>query len=281
MKSIQRLFILTLLVIIVSCAGSKKTLNINNDNKQPLIIAHRGGANLVPENTLAGFKNAINLGVDMIEIDVHLSKDSNIIVIHDGKIDRTTDGSGEIKNMTLSEIKKYDAGSWFSESFRNERVPTLDETFNIINGKAILLIEIKDGDERYPGLEKKVVESIHKHNANGWTVVQSFNKNSILRIKKMDPSIITYYLVSSKFDDLYSSIIEKINVGEKIKKQFDGIAPRYSHLDFRKVETMHKAGFKVFTWTVDDPKDMAEMINIKVDGIITNSPDKLKEILND
>lgn len=279
MKLAQRLFTLLLLAIIVSCAGSKKSLTLKNHDKQPLIIAHRGGANLVPENTLAGFKNAINLGVDMIEIDVHLSKDSNIIVMHDGKIDRTTNGSGEIKDMTLSEIKKYDAGSWFSEKFRDERVPTLDETFNTINGKAILLIEIKDGDERYPGLEKKVVESIHKHNANEWTVVQSFNKNSILRIKKMDPSIITYYLVSSKFDDLYLSIAEKIKAGEKIEKQFDGIAPQYSHLDSAKVEIMHRAGFKVFTWTVDDPKDMVEMININVDGIITNSPDKLKQIL--
>ena len=277
----QKIFIITSLILLVNCAGSKKAPDYRNNNGQPIIIAHRGGADLVPENTLAGFKKAINLGVDMIEIDVHLSKDSNIIVIHDEKLDRTTNGSGEIKNMTLSEIKKYDAGSWFNDAFREERVPTLDETFRLINGKSILLIEIKEGDERYPGLEKRIVESIHKHNANAWIVVQSFNKNSILRVKKMDPSILTYYLVSSEFDELYSHIAEKVKNGEKIVKQFDGIAPHYSHLDSAKVELMHLAGFKVFTWTVNKPKDMIKMINMNVDGIITNSPDKLKDILKD
>ncbi len=274
MKIIQKLLILSSLILIVNCSEVEK------DNNQLKIIAHRGGSNLAPENTLAAFKKAINLDVDMIEIDVHLSKDSNIIVIHDKTIDRTTDGTGEIKNMTLDEIKKYDAGSWFNESFQDERVPTLDETFNAIKGQTILLIEIKDGDERYPGLEKRVVESIHKHNANTWTVVQSFNKNSILRVKKMDPLIITYYLVSSEFDGLYSDITEKINANRKIVKQFDGIAAHYSHLDSANVEIMHKAGFEVFTWTVDKPEDMIKIIDINIDGIITNSPGKLKEILN-
>lgn len=257
-----------------------KTNVKKNDNNKIEIIAHRGGANLAPENTLAAFKNAIKLGVDMIEIDVHLSKDGKIIVIHDEKINRTTNGKGTIKDMTSAEIKKYDAGSKFDKKFKNEKIPTLDEVMETLNGKVKLLIEIKDGDELYPGLEKKVVETIHKYNAVNWVIVQSFNENSVLRVRKMDPSITTFYLLGRNFNDFYSNVAKEVNAGNAVIKKYDGIAPHYSMLSSEKVKIFHKAGFKIFTWTVDKPKDMKKIINMNVDGIITNSPDKLKEILN-
>jgi glycerophosphoryl diester phosphodiesterase len=116
---------------------------MNKNNHHIRIIAHRGGANLAPENTLAAFRQAIDLGVDMIEIDVHLSKDGHIMVIHDFTLDRTTTGKGKIADMTLKQIRKYDAGVKFNEKFRGEKVPTLDETMELLNGKTGLLIEIK------------------------------------------------------------------------------------------------------------------------------------------
>ena len=273
---------LSSLIFMLSCNGKQQEdekMDKSENNLQPKIIAHRGGAKLAPENTLAAFKNAISIGVDMIEIDVHLSKDSNIIVIHDATLNRTTDGTGEIKNLSLAEIKNYDAGSWFSKDFDNEKVPTLSEVLETINGKVVLLIEIKDGDERYPGLEKKIVEAVKNHDAVKWVIIQSFNKNSIIRIKKIYPELVTFYLSGKTFDQFYSEILEKMKSNEKIEKQFDGIAASHSLLDANKVVILHKADFKVFTYTVNKPQEMKNNIDIGVDGIITDSPDKLKAIL--
>ena len=284
MKIVQGFLIVIALSLVTSCSknggNDMQTSNQKSDVGKIELIAHRGGAKLAPENTLAAFKNAIKIGVDMIEIDVHLTKDGKVIVIHDEKIDRTTDGKGTIKDMTLAEIRKYDAGSWFDKKFKGEKVPTLDEVMETLKGKAKLLIEIKDGDELYPGLEKKVVETIHKYNANSWVIVQSFNENSVLRVRKMDSSIPTFYLLGRNFDDFYSNVAKAVNSGNTVIKKYDGVAPHYSMLDSEKVKTFHKAGFKVFTWTVDKPEDMKKIIDTGVDGIITNVPDQLKEILN-
>lgn len=279
MINIKYLYLILVMFLLSNCALKKQErMNASTgvDSKDnPFVIAHRGGAKLAPENTLASFKNAIRLGADMIEIDIHLSKDSEIIVIHDDSLNRTTNGTGNIKDLTLEEIKKYDAGSWFGENFKNEKVPTLAETFKTINGKAKLLIEIKDGDEKYPGLEKKLVESIKKHKVSDWVIIQSFNKSSILRIKKINPKLVTYYLMGGNFDDFYSEVSAKIENGETIEKKFNGIAPHHSLLDKQKVKLLHNAGFGVFTFTVNKVEQMNEMIDIKVDGIITDIPDVL------
>ena len=282
MRLIKSLGILGISVLLMNCDSKKETgknMKHSKNDDHPIIIAHRGGAKLAPENTLASFKNAIEIGVDMIEIDVHFSKDSEIIVIHDKSLDRTTNGNGEIKTLTLDEIKKYDAGSWFSEDYKNEKVPTLTEVIQTINGQCKLLIEIKDGDEKYPGLEKKIVETVKEHNAEPWVVVQSFNKNSILRIKEMYPDLITYYLLGRNFNDFYAELSEQIRTGKPVENKFDGIAPHYSALDTKKVDLLHKAGFDIFTFTVNKPADMQNVIELGVDGIITDSPDILKKIL--
>ncbi len=284
MKIIKSLLSFISILFIINCSFLNNKQNIIEQSKITTnlvkIIAHRGGANLAPENTLIAFKNAINLNVDMIEIDVHLSKDGQVVVIHDEKIDRTTNGKGIIKDMSITEIKKYDAGRWFGDKFKGEKIPTLDEVMETINVKVKLLIEIKNGDELYPGLEKKVVEIINKYKAKNWVIVQSFNENTVLRVKMMDNEIKTFYLLGRNFDEFYSNTLNKIKIGNKFVKKYDGVAPHFSMLDSAKVKIFHKAGFKVFTWTVDDPEDMKKIANINVDGIITNSPDKLRDILN-
>jgi glycerophosphoryl diester phosphodiesterase len=283
MRITKLLGILSISVLLMNCAEKKETeknmKKVEND-KSPIVIAHRGGAKLAPENTLAAFENAIALGVDMIEIDVHLSKDKEIIVIHDYTLDRTTNGTGDIKDLTLDEIKQFDAGSWFSENYVNEKVPTLNETLEEINGRCKLLIEIKDGDERYPGLEKKIVQTIKAQNASQWVVIQSFNKKSILRIKEMYPELITYYLMGMNFNEFYSKISNQISEGKSIERKFDGVAPHHPSLDKNKVAFLHNAGYGVFTFTVNDKSDMKKVVEIGVDGIITDSPDILENILN-
>jgi glycerophosphoryl diester phosphodiesterase len=273
---ISRLFGLSLLFLSCSVGKNKDILSTNHIDKFQQIIAHRGGAKLAPENTLAAFRQAIDLGVDMIEIDVILSKDGEIIVIHDDTVDRTSNGIGTVKEMTLAEIRQYDAGSWFDEKFQGELIPTLDEVFETINGKAILLIEIKDGDEEYPGLEKKVVEAIHKYKARDWVIVQSFNEQSVLRVKKMDASLITYYLLGRNFTDFYATL-EKPSGSASLP--YDGLAVHHSVIDASKAATIRNAGYGLFVWTVNESEDMERIVKIGLNGIITDLPDQLQILL--
>ena len=239
------------------------------------IIAHRGGSNLAPENTMAAFQNALNLGVDMIEIDIEQTFDSVVVVIHDTKVDRTTNGKGKVDSLTYSYIKTLDAGSWYDSRFKGEKISTLEEVLQAVNGKATVLIEIKSGDELYPGIEKRTVETIQRFNAHSWTIVQSFNKKTVERVKILDNKIITYYLLGRNFKSYYHALQAKNKKNEIQEFLYDGIAVHYSMLNAASVDSIKQMGLGVFTWTVDEEEDMTKMIEYGVDGIITDSPDKL------
>ena len=239
------------------------------------IIAHRGGSNLAPENTMAAFQNALNLGVDMIEIDIEQTFDSVVVVIHDTKVDRTTNGKGKVDSLTYSYIKTLDAGSWYDSRFKGEKISTLEEVLQAVNGKATVLIEIKSGDELYPGIEKRTVEAIQRFNAHSWTIVQSFNKKTVERVKILDNKIITYYLLGRNFKSYYHALQAKNKKNEIQEFLYDGIAVHYSMLNAASVDSVKQMGLGVFTWTVDEEEDMTKMIEYGVDGIITDSPDKL------
>lgn len=265
--------LLFILILTMSCV--KK----DNDGYKPMVIAHQGGSKLAPENTLSAFQNALKLGVDMVDIDVHLSKDGELIVMHDFSIEKTTNGTGEIKYLTLEELKKVDAGSWFDSRFTNERIPTLEETLALINSEKILFIEVKGGNSVYPGIEQKVVDEIKKYNALKWVIVKSFDLNSILRIKKLYPELSTFYLSGKTFEKDYISIKKNLTEGKNIQRNFDGIAIHFSKLDAEKVETIKKYGLKVFTYTVNEKSDLRKVIAMKVDGIVTDAPDIMIELL--
>jgi glycerophosphoryl diester phosphodiesterase len=279
MKIFPFLLFLMIFPVISGCSGHSKKDRSSPGERSVLVIAHRGGAHLAPENTLAAFRNAIALGVDMIEIDVHLSKDGHVVVIHDNTVDRTTDGHGRIADLTLAEIKKMDAGKKFDEKFAGEKVPTLEETMETLNGKVQLLIEIKkDHDTLYPGLEEKVVEIIRHYDAGKWTIVQSFNKHSVEKVQKADSSLRTFYLLGHNFPEWYGALSQSLQEGRSPQPAYTGIAPHWSVLDAGKVDTLHQAGYQLYTWTVG-PEEMQKILDMKVDGIITNDPDKLITLL--
>jgi len=186
---------------------------------------------------------------------------------------------GVVKDMTYDEISKYDAGTWFHEKYRGQKIPTLKEYLRTINGKCILLIEIKGGDEEYPGLEIEVANLVQEFEATKWVVVQSFNINTVLRIKKIDKKIKTFYLLGRNFEDYYNELLR--NIEEKsYKREFDGLAPHHSYLDSEKANMIHSMGYEIFTWTVNESVDMKKVIEMKVDGIITDSPDILSDLLD-
>lgn len=159
----------------------------------PVIIAHRGAALRAPENTMASFREAYSQKADVIELDVHRTKDGHLVVMHDPRVDRTTDGTGEIRNMTLEEVKKLDAGSWFGPQFNGEKVPALEDVLDWAKGKVRVDIELKD-TELYPGIEKDLIDMIRKRNAAGDIMITSFNRKTIETVQQLAPEIKTGYL---------------------------------------------------------------------------------------
>ncbi|NOY38228.1 MAG: glycerophosphodiester phosphodiesterase [Chlorobi bacterium] len=262
-----RFLLLSGLAVLLTC-GFSSGHNI-------LVIAHRGGSYNAPENTLAAFRKAMEMGADMIEIDVEQTKDSVVIVMHDKTVDRTTDGSGPVDSLRYRYIKTLDAGNWFDKRFKGEKVPTLDEVLKLIDGKVKLLIEIKDGSERYPGIERRTVKAVRQYRACSWVIVQSFNIKAIERVKALDPEIKTFYLLGRNFKIFYQTFMENKSRPDPPVFDFDGIAAHYSVLDAASVNNIKQSGLGIFCWTVDDIATMKKMMDAGVDGVITDAPDRL------
>ena len=265
MKNLTLTAFVLILTLLAGC--SKKP--------QVKVIAHRGGSHLAPENTAPAFANAMKLGVDMIEIDVEQTIDGKVVVIHDARVDRTTNGTGAVDSLTFDYVRSLDAGSHFSDKYKGTQISTLDEVIQQLNGKTGLLIEIKQGSERYPGIEQKVVDEIQKHNAYKWVIVQSFNKKAIDRVKKADNKIETVYLLGqSTFPAYYNKLIK----GE-VKPDFQGLAVSRKAWSKNSLDSVKMLGLDTYAWTVDDTTAMKQLINWNISGIITDDPDKLIDIL--
>lgn len=213
-------------------------------------IAHRGASLQAPENTMASIKRALSFNVDLIEIDVHLSKDKIPILIHDSSLERTAGAKLFVHDLILKELRTFDVGSWFSSEFKNETIPTLQEVLSL--GR--FMIELKAQE----GLEKELVEAVLKV-FSGDHLIGSFSPIILKEIKKRQPS---FPLIS-------------------IAEQIDMIGPqRIVALDEKLItqdliKKLHKEEREVFAWTVDDPERAKILINQGIDGLITNDPGKI------
>ena len=223
------------------------------------VTGHRGAAGLEPENTLRSFQRALDLGVDAIELDVHLTKDHHLVVIHDATVDRTTNGSGAVSDLTLREIQQLDAGL-------GEHVPTLQEVIDLIARRAILQIELK-------GLrvEQKVARTIAANRLLDHVTVTSFRHNMVKTIKRLNPRISTGVL-------FLGLPIDAPRLAHDAKA--DAVHPHVKYVDASLVERCHRQGLAVRVWNTDDPPEMQDMIAIGVDAIGSNRPDLLLYLLN-
>ncbi|GAA0178514.1 glycerophosphodiester phosphodiesterase family protein [Clostridium sediminicola] len=237
-------------------------------------IAHRGASYAAPENTIAAIRTAQEMGADAIEIDVHLSKDGHVVVIHDLVLDRTTNGSGLVANYTLEELKELDAGIKFSKEFKGEKIPLLSEVFDFIkNSNMGILIELKGWANHYEGMEDKVVELINKYNFKDRAIVTSFQKDKILEIKKIDPSIktgINFFFLGAK-PELY---VKKVKADAVYIPNFCFNKEKTKG----KIKALKDSGYIVGTFTPDDKKAMMKVIKLGVDDILTNRPDMLNSL---
>ncbi len=251
--------------------------------KTPAIVAHRGGAGLAPENTLAAFENALKLGVDMVECDVHLSKDGEVVVMHDPNLSRTTNGSGEIGDLPLAELKKLNAAAKFTGGTRSvppQPVPTLAELLDLVKGKAGIQIEIKlaAGNARYPGIERKVIDLVNARGMADQVILISFDFPTLQEAKKLDPRIKTGALVRNDWFLLRPNPDQV--VGDAIAATgADYFMPTSGPVTEALVKAVHARGLKIGVWTVNAPQDMRRYAGYGVDAITSDRPDELKSVL--
>jgi len=234
--------------------------------ERTLCVAHRGGSAYAPENTVAAFENAVKMGVDYIELDVHLTKDGYPVVIHDDSLERTTDGTGKVKDKTLDELKELDAGSWFSDEFKGEKLPTLEEAMDFVKGRAGLFIEIKSGNDLCDGIEEKIVELIREKDMVREVIVISFNYDRIKNINELDPEIATGFLYGGNVPDVCEMAL---NAG------VDYISPSWQAVTEDIIKEAHSNNIGVSLWTINEPDIMKKFIDLGVDAITTDKPDLL------
>lgn len=242
------------------------------------VIAHRGASAHAPENTISAFKKAFELGVDILEIDVHQTNDRELVVLHDGTVNRTTNGKGKVKNISFEELRKLDAGSWFSKDFIGEKIPSLREVFEITPDSIILLIEIKKGSETYPGVENRVVQLIKEYKFEKRVILKSFDDKTLQELKNIAPEIPRLKVFVGQISFLKIVIDYTINFGNVLDDDVQYIQAHWFGVTKCFIAKAQKKGYKVYVWDVNNEKRMKELILMGVDGIETDYPDILKKI---
>ena len=240
---------------------------------RPLVIAHRGASLLAPENTLSAFAKAKELGADGVELDIHPTQDGVLVVTHDEHTHRLTGVHGRVNRMTLDTLKKLDFGSHFSSQFRGEKIPTLEEVFELLKGRMWIDVEIKSLNIRDDGREKKLVELMRKWDMADQIEVSSFNIFALRRMAKLAPEIRRGYLFYEK------------QLGPSRRGGWAFYVKPYSfnisHALLRNgmVKRIHERGYRCWVWTVNEENQMQKLIEEGVDAIITDDPKKLMDLL--
>lgn len=226
---------------------------------RPKLMAHRGNSALAPENTLAAFAKAVDSGAEWTELDVHLSADGEVVVMHDPTVDRTTDGAGAVAEMTLAELKRLDAGSWFGPEFAGERIPTLREVIGLVGARIRLNVEIKSVDN--PLTARKVIQTLADAGVLEQSMVCSFGLGALLEARRLWPEG-CLALISGSARDLEIAI----------KHGLPWFNVEYHQADEALVRRAHEAGVQVSIWTMDEPELWGHYADMGVDIICTNAP---------
>ena len=235
-----------------------------------LIIAHRGASGYAPENTLAAMDVAIRQGCDAIECDVQMTRDGYPVVCHDWTVDRTTNGTGAVEHLTLEEIRKFDAGSWFSKAFAGEKIPTLEEVMTYVPDTMLLNIEIKNKFVVSRDIEKKVVDLLIKYNRIDRTIVSSFNHLCLHRIKSLNRKIKIAVLLKVRLFEPWEYLEQSGLYVHSFHPRSDCVTPAM-------VRELQARGVKVYCWTINELERAKHLEKMGVDGIITDFPAMLMD----
>jgi glycerophosphoryl diester phosphodiesterase len=234
----------------------------------PLVIAHRGDSAHRPENTLASFANALSIGAEFLELDVQLSRDGEAMVIHDGSLDRTTDGRGPVGGLSLAELKRLSAGypQRFGTAYSEEHIPTLGEVLALARGRARVMIEIKKESLTETGttLESRVVEVVRATAMEDAVVLISFERHALARLRELAPGIRRGHL-------FYRATPEEIVAGAA-EVATDIVMPEKGMLSDAVIQACRAAGVKPATWVVDEPAELETLRRFDLYGIGSNRP---------
>lgn len=236
------------------------------------VWAHRGASGYAPENTLEAFKKAEKMKADGVELDVQLTKDEELVVIHDETVDRVSGEKGFVKDYTLKELKRLNVSKHMPSYDKKTRIPTLDEVFDLLkNTEMTINIELKNGIVQYKNLEKKVLALVEEYDMLDRIWCSSFNHESIVRMKKLCPDM--------RCGLLFSDII--VNPAEYASElHVDALHPATYHMqDENYIDKAHGRGLRAHVWTVNEKHEMKALVKAEADAIITNYPDIAVEVV--
>ena len=265
--------------------------NFFNHNR-PLVIAHQGGELLAPSNTMTAFENAAKLEVDVLETDIHITKDGHLITIHDPTVDRTTNGKGRVADLTLAEIQELDAGYDFKDlegnySFRGKGVyiPTVDEMFQAF-GNMKIEIEIKDDNppERIDEISSKLWDLIEKYQMEDKILIAAFDQDILTTFEKYAKGRVALSAGRQEvksFVVFHKFFLRNLYVPKVDAFQLPVEDSGFDLTDKRLIKGAHRLGMEIHYWTIDDPRTMEQLIDAGADGILTNRPDLLLNLLNE
>ena len=238
------------------------------------IFAHKGASGYAPENTLIAIKKAIEMKVEGIEIDIQLTRDGRIVLMHDWKVDRTTTGRGYVYELDFDYIRTLDAGQWFTKDFIGEVVPTLEEVLDILPQDMMLNIEIKDTARHHSKIEEKLLEVLKKYPDKFENIiVSSFHHDKIKKLQELEPKLKLALLTNSEFIE-----IEKYLSTNGVSSY--SYHPEINHVLKEDIEKLHAKGVKIFVWTVNKEEDLNYLVKLGVDGVISDYPDLMKELIS-
>lgn len=249
-------------------------------NAKPLVIAHRGGAGLWPENTLFALQKAAKLGADLSEIDIHMTRDGVLVAIHDESVDRTTNARGLVQDLTLAELKKLDAGyRWTSDEghtfpFRDQgiKIPSLNEIFAAFP-KQVINIEIKQND---PPIVAALRELINQHKKTKQVLVSAFNARTMKVVRRLCHNIATAGTQAEL--DRFSKL-SKLFLTRPFLLSATALEVPYEMVTAHFVKAAHKKNIRVDVWTVNEVEEMERLLALEVDGILTDFPDRMLNLL--
>jgi len=243
----------------------ESVVNAWRKGKRFLVFAHRGASGTCPENTMAAFERAIELGANGIETDVHLTRDGRLVLIHDATLDRTTGEPGVIRELDFDQIREKDAGAWFGTEFRGQKVPAMEELFELAKDRDLVLnVELKFGSAPYPGMEEAIVAVIRRFGMEERVVLSSFNHDSLALVKRLAPEVRTGILYGE-------NLFEPWNYAAGFGT--DALHAWHVVVTPEKVKRADQRGLVYFPYTINEAEEMKRVIRAGVAGVITDYPE--------
>lgn len=240
---------------------------------KPTIFAHRGSSAHAPENTLAAFELAIRHGADAIELDAKLTADGHVVVIHDQTVDRTTDGTGKVRELTLAQLRELDAGSYFDIAFRREPIPTLEQVFQAVGYGIFINVELTNYASPTDPLPEKVASLVRKFGLEKRVLFSSFNPLALVRIRRLLPEVPIGLLALPGLDGAWA----RSWLGTLVPHQC--LHPELGDVKPSLVKRVQRSGRKIFVYTVNQVEAMQRLFTWNVDGIFTDDPVLARQVL--